>query len=35
MFLVYFTIPYALIGYVSIHVYITCIVYDLDALGVG
>ena len=34
MFLVHFTISYALIGYLSIHVHITCIINDLGALGV-
>ena len=32
MYLVSINIPYALISYLSINVYITCIVHDLGAL---
>ena len=35
MFLVPFIIPYGLIGYLSIHPYITCIVHNLGAVEVA
>ena len=31
----FFGFPYALISHLSIHAHITCIVYDLSALGVA
>ena len=31
----FFGFPYALMGYLSIHAHITCIVYDLGVLGVA
>ena len=34
MVFILFIISYALISYISIHVYITCIVHDFGALGV-
>ena len=35
MFLVHFTIPYALISYISIHAHITCIIHDLGAFRIA
>ena len=35
MFLVHFTIPDTLIGHLSIHTYITCIVNDLGTLKIA
>ena len=31
----FFGFPYALIGYLSTHAYITCVVYNLGVLGVA